>query len=126
MKVYLPSYPDVPPEKELTFDGEVDILVEVLAPTNLIILHMLDIAIKNVHVLMNGENIFVKHKSSERLEVGVFLLRSTIPADEHIRVKEGHRACTAHCTIGMTTLNYDDCWRFHWLEGEQMVHGESR
>ncbi|KAK5978046.1 Aminopeptidase [Trichostrongylus colubriformis] len=87
MKVYLPSYPDVPPEKEMTFDGEVDILVEVLAPTNLIILHMLDIAIKNVHVSMNGEDIFVKHKSIERMEVGVFLLSSTIPADQHIRVK---------------------------------------
>ncbi|KAK5966721.1 hypothetical protein GCK32_018131, partial [Trichostrongylus colubriformis] len=88
MKVYLPSYPDVPSEKELTFDGEVDILVEVLAPTNLIILHMLDIAIKNVHVLMNGEDIFAKHKSGdERMEVGVFLLRSTIPPNQHIRIK---------------------------------------
>ncbi|KAK5981991.1 hypothetical protein GCK32_002911 [Trichostrongylus colubriformis] len=87
VKVYLPSYPDVPPEKELTFDGEVDILVEVLAPTNLIILHMLDIGIKNVHVLMNEEDIFVQHKSNERMEVGVFLLRSTIPAKQRVRVK---------------------------------------
>ncbi|KAK5973869.1 Peptidase M1 domain containing protein, partial [Trichostrongylus colubriformis] len=91
MKVYLPSYPDVPPEKELTFDGEVDILVRVLAPTNMIILHMLNFTIRNAHVLAKGEDILHNYETSgeraEKMEVGVFSLKTTIPADQQIRIK---------------------------------------
>ncbi|KAK6010779.1 hypothetical protein OSTOST_24154, partial [Ostertagia ostertagi] len=40
LKTYLPSYPDVPENKNLTLEGEVEIMVEVHKAINQIVLHM--------------------------------------------------------------------------------------
>ncbi|KAK6012075.1 hypothetical protein OSTOST_22783, partial [Ostertagia ostertagi] len=96
LKTYLPSYPDVPENKNLTLEGEVEIMVEVHKAINQIVLHMerLELIEEKCEVLLEPQG-----DSSERIipirgielnnhiEVGVIRLTEVINANSKLKIK---------------------------------------
>ncbi|KAK6030978.1 hypothetical protein OSTOST_02875 [Ostertagia ostertagi] len=112
IKAYLPSYPDVPPEKELTFDGEVTIIVEVLAPITQIVLHMAEIKLiaEECKVTLNGRIIPIRSiGTSKKMEVVVLRLAETIGEKEHLKIELSYTGIIGtHRLNGLYQTTYTD------------------
>ncbi|VDO28255.1 unnamed protein product [Haemonchus placei] len=62
IKTYLPNYVDFPPEKNLTFDGQVGISLRVLEPTKSIVLNAKNITVipKKCELLLKDQKVLLK------------------------------------------------------------------
>uniref|UniRef100_A0A7I4YHY9 Aminopeptidase n=1 Tax=Haemonchus contortus TaxID=6289 RepID=A0A7I4YHY9_HAECO len=90
VKIYLPSYPDVSEREALTFDGQVEMVVDVLAPTNEIVLHMKEIELLRgqCSVYWNSTEIPIEDfvYIEERDFLGL-ILSKTVSAQQHLKIK---------------------------------------
>ncbi|ETN72616.1 peptidase family M1 [Necator americanus] len=90
IKVYLPFYVDFPASKNLTTEGELDIDIVVLEPTNTIILNSKDIGILSEKCQAHADGVHVpitKITDDKRLEKVAFVLEKTLRANQNVKLK---------------------------------------
>uniref|UniRef100_A0A7I4YY21 Aminopeptidase n=1 Tax=Haemonchus contortus TaxID=6289 RepID=A0A7I4YY21_HAECO len=111
IKTYLPNYVDFPPEKNLTFDGQVGISLRVLEPTKSIVLNA-----KNITVIPNKCELFLGNqklkiesvKEHERLEKVEFLLRNWLQKDQKVLLKIVYTGLISNTLFGLYQATYTD------------------
>uniref|UniRef100_A0A183GDG0 Peptidase_M1 domain-containing protein n=1 Tax=Heligmosomoides polygyrus TaxID=6339 RepID=A0A183GDG0_HELPZ len=90
IKTYLPFYVDFPPEKNLTFDGQVEISMLTLGSIKSIVLNAVDITVvpEKCEVTVNQEKVgiesVVEHGELDEVE---FVLDNNIPKDKEVVLK---------------------------------------
>ncbi|KAK5970416.1 Aminopeptidase N [Trichostrongylus colubriformis] len=90
MKTYLPNYVKFPSNKSFTFDGQVDISMVVVEPTESIVLNARNITVirKECEVFLENKKVDIKkvveHESLEKLE---FVLQKKLKKDQKILLK---------------------------------------
>ncbi|PIO56137.1 hypothetical protein TELCIR_22468, partial [Teladorsagia circumcincta] len=92
VKPYLPAYAGVPTERQMTFDGEVEIKAETYGPGSVdkIELNMLDLKIleENCSVTVNNKAVKIRNISvNKEYQKVVFNLHKSIEPDEEIKIK---------------------------------------
>ncbi|WKY13359.1 hypothetical protein Q1695_004291 [Nippostrongylus brasiliensis] len=60
IKMYLPSYKDVPPEKKLTFDGQLELAMQVHSPTRMLALNSKGLTFHSYVLEQDGRTIGIK------------------------------------------------------------------
>ncbi|PIO68638.1 hypothetical protein TELCIR_09561, partial [Teladorsagia circumcincta] len=91
LKTYLPGYVDFPKEKNLTFDGQVEISLVVVEPTKSIVLNSRNITVIREQCELYSEDNkkldIEKVIEQERLEKIEFVLKNRLEKDQKIRLK---------------------------------------
>nr|CDJ83822.1 Peptidase M1 domain containing protein [Haemonchus contortus] len=109
VKTYLPNYVNFPPEKNLTFDGQVGISLRVVEPTESIVLNA-----KNITIISNGCELFSGGKKleiesvkvHERLEKVEFLLRNRLQKDQKVLLKIIYTGIISNSLFGLYQATY--------------------
>ncbi|PIO76333.1 peptidase family M1 [Teladorsagia circumcincta] len=109
IKTYLPGYVPFPPEKNLTFDGQVEISMVVVEPTRSIILNA-----KNITVISGKCELFsgdhkldiesvIEHERLEKLE---FTLKKQLEKDQRILLKVIYNGLISDTLGGLYQATY--------------------
>ncbi|KAK6052869.1 hypothetical protein COOONC_09625 [Cooperia oncophora] len=112
IKTYLPGYVNFPPEKNLTFDGQVNISMVVVEPTKSIVLNA-----KNITVIPEKCEVFSKFRGDqkldiesvmvhERLEKLEFLLKKRLEKDQEIVLKVNYTGLISNTLGGLYQATY--------------------
>nr|AML39758.1 aminopeptidase [Haemonchus contortus] len=88
LKVYLPAYVNVPENKILTFEGDVEITAKVLASVHYVVLHMEGLSLdeKNSEISMNGRIVPIRY-TTYTSDIGILYMNQVIPANEELKIK---------------------------------------
>nr|AGT79010.1 aminopeptidase H11-5 [Haemonchus contortus] len=111
IKTYLPGYVSFPPEKNLTFDGQVGISLRVVEPTKSIVLNS-----KNITVIPDKCELFSGDKKleiesikeHERLEKLEILLKNRLEKDQEVLLKVGYTGIISNTLGGLYQATYTD------------------
>ncbi|XGW15452.1 hypothetical protein V3C99_001152 [Haemonchus contortus] len=88
LKVYLPAYVNVPENKILTFEGDVEITAKVLASVHYVVLHMdrLSLDEEKTEILLDGRTVPL-NSTTFISDIGIFYLREIISANQELKIK---------------------------------------
>ncbi|KAK6758798.1 hypothetical protein RB195_016184 [Necator americanus] len=114
IKVYLPFYVDFPTSKNLTTEGELDIDIVVLEPTNTIILNSKDIGILSEKCQAHADGVHVpitKITDDKRLEKVAFVLEKTLRANQNVKLKVIFTGIVNDMLKGLYRTTYYDSQR---------------
>nr|CDJ80959.1 Peptidase M1 domain containing protein [Haemonchus contortus] len=111
IKPYLPGYVNFPPEKNLTFDGQVGISLRVVEPTKSIVLNS-----KNITVIPDKCELFSGDKKleiesikeHERLEKLEFLLKNRLEKNQEVLLKIIYTGIISNTLGGLYQATYTD------------------
>uniref|UniRef100_A0A7I4YX32 Aminopeptidase n=1 Tax=Haemonchus contortus TaxID=6289 RepID=A0A7I4YX32_HAECO len=111
IKTYLPGYVSFPPEKNLTFDGQVGISLRVVEPTKSIVLNS-----KNITVIPDKCELFSGDKKleiesikeHERLEKLEILLKNRLEKDQEVLLKIIYTGIISNTLGGLYQATYTD------------------
>ncbi|KAK6025264.1 peptidase family M1, partial [Ostertagia ostertagi] len=111
IKTYLPNYVDFPPEKNLTFDGQVEIHMEVVEPTKSIVLNANEISVvEGEYEVSSGDQkreieSVQKHVQLEKLE---FVMKNRLEKGDRIRLKMNYTGLISNTLGGLYQATYID------------------
>uniref|UniRef100_A0A7I5ED30 Aminopeptidase n=1 Tax=Haemonchus contortus TaxID=6289 RepID=A0A7I5ED30_HAECO len=111
IKTYLPGYVNFPPEKNLTFDGRVEISMVVVEPTKSIVLNAKKITVipAECEVLSGTQKLDIESvKEHERLEKLEFRLKSRLEKDQKILLKITYAGLISNTLGGIYQTTYTD------------------
>ncbi|VDO31064.1 unnamed protein product [Haemonchus placei] len=109
IKTYLPGYVDFPPEKNLTFDGRVEISMVVIEPTKSIVLNSKKISVipQECELVSGGKKLEIESvKEHPRLEKVEFLLKNQLEKDQQILLKVGYIGLISNSLGGIYQTTY--------------------
>ncbi|XGW06234.1 hypothetical protein V3C99_016501 [Haemonchus contortus] len=109
IKTYLPGYVDFPPEKNLTFDGRVEISMVVIEPTKSIVLNSKKISVipPECELLSGGKKLEIESvKEHPRLEKVEFLLKNRLEKDQQILLKVAYIGLISNSLGGIYQTTY--------------------
>uniref|UniRef100_A0A7I4YY48 Aminopeptidase n=1 Tax=Haemonchus contortus TaxID=6289 RepID=A0A7I4YY48_HAECO len=109
IKTYLPNYVNFPPEKNLTFDGQVGISLRVVEPTKSIVLNAKNITVipNNCELFSGGRKLEIESvKVHERLEKVEFLLRNRLQKDQKVLLKIIYTGVISNSLFGLYQATY--------------------
>ncbi|XGW06237.1 hypothetical protein V3C99_016503 [Haemonchus contortus] len=109
IKTYLPGYVNFPPEKNLTFDGQVGISLRVVEPTKSIVLNAKNITVipNNCELFSGGRKLEIESvKVHERLEKVEFLLRNRLQKNQKVLLKIIYTGVISNSLFGLYQATY--------------------
>ncbi|KAK6052870.1 peptidase family M1 [Cooperia oncophora] len=109
IKTYLPGYVNFPPEKNLTFDGQVNISMVVVEPTKSIVLNAKNITVipEKCEVSSGDQKLDIESVMvHERLEKLEFLLKKRLEKDQEIVLKVNYTGLISNTLGGLYQATY--------------------
>ncbi|WKY12408.1 hypothetical protein Q1695_003749 [Nippostrongylus brasiliensis] len=109
IKPYLPNYVDFAPEKNLTFDGQVEIYMKVIDSTSSIVLNAKNLSVfaEKCELFVNDEKVAISNvKMLDRLEKVEFVLAKRIPKDAIAHLKVNYTGLISDTLGGLYQATY--------------------